>query len=112
MKQAINASVTGSANAQIQIGTFDNLLQGVTYILSEVSEPRGVTGTAQFLVVEGFSAQAGLTRVIPIKADGLAEQIEGSVYLTKQTYNLAIISNVALSGTAVTINMEMIASTN
>lgn len=112
MKQAINASVTGSANVPVNIGTYDNLLQGVTYILSEVSEPLGVTGEAQFLIVEGFSAQAGLKRIIPIKSDGLAEQIEGSVYLTKQTYNLKVLSNAALSGTAVTINMEMIASTN
>lgn len=112
MKQAINASVTGSANVPVTIGTFDNLLQGVTYILSEVSEPIGNIGTATFLLVEGFSAQAGLMRIIPMKADGMADQIEGSVYLKKQTYNLAVISNVALSGTAVTVNMEMIASAN
>ena len=112
MKQASNASDTGSANVPVAIGTFDNLLQGITYILSEVSEPIGAIGTAQFLIVEGFSAQAGLIRIIPIKADGMADQIEGSVYLTKQTYNLSIISNVALSGTAVTVNMEMIASAN
>ena len=112
MKQAINASVTGSANTPVNIGTFDNLLQGITYVLSEVSEPIGNVGTATFLIVEGFSAQAGLMRIVPMKSDGMADQIEGSVYLKKQTYNLAVISNVALSGTAVTVNMEMIASAN
>lgn len=112
MKQAINASVTGSANTKVNIGTFDNLLQGVTYVLSEVSQTSGITGSAQFLVVEGFSNQKGLERIIPIKGDGVADQIAGSTYLTKQTYNLSMISNVAYSASSVQINMEMIASAN
>lgn len=112
MKQAINASVTGSANTKVNIGSFDNLLQGVQYVLSEVSQSSGITGTAQFLVVEGFSRQRGLERIIPIKGDGVADQIAGSCYLTKQTYSLEMISNVAYSASAIQINMEMIASSN
>lgn len=112
MKRAMNASVTGSANTEIDIGSFDNLLQGIGYVMSEVSITAGNTGTAQFLVFEGFSNQRGLKRIFPIKADGMAQQIEGSVILTKQTYNLSIISNVALSGASVAVNMEMIASAN
>ena len=112
MKQAINNSVTGSANAPMSLGSYDNLLQGIQYVLSEVSITAGNTGTAQFLIIEGFAAQSGLIRIIPIKADGQAIQIEGSVYLKKQTYNLGFISNVALSSTATKINMEMIASAN
>ena len=112
MKQAINASVTGSANVQIDIGSYDNLLQGIGYVMSEVSITTGNTGTAQFLVMEGFSNQRGLIRVFPMKDSGAARQIEGSVILTKQTYNLGLISNVALSGASVQVNMEMIASAN
>ena len=112
MKQAINASVTGSANTKVNIGSFDNLLQGVQYVMSEVSQSSGVTGTAQFIVIEGFSNQRGLERIIPIKNDGIADQIAGSTYLTKQTYGLSMISNVAYSASAIQINMEMIASSN
>ena len=112
MKEAINQSVTGSANVEIDLGTYDNLLQGKQYVLSEVSMSSGITGTAQFLIVRGFANQKGLQRVIPIKANGIAEQIRGSTYLTKQTYPLALISNVALSSTSVQVNMEMVCSDN
>ena len=112
MKKAINASVTGSANTVIDIGSYDNLLQGIGYVMSEVSITAGNTGTAQFLVVQGFSNQRGLIRIFPVKDSGMAQQIEGSVILTKQTYNLGLISNVALSGASVAVNMEMIASAN
>lgn len=112
MKQAINQSVTGNANAIFNIGSFDNLLQGVSYVLSEVSITKGAVGTAIFMVMEGFSNQKGLTRIIPIRQSDLAIQIAGSVYLTKQTYNLGLISNVALTSQAVQLNLELIASSN
>jgi len=112
MKQAINQSVTGPANAKVNIGSFDNLLQGITYVMSEVSQSSGITGTAQFLIIEGFSNQRGLERIIPIKDNGIADQIAGSTYLTKQTYGLSMISNVAYSASSVQVNMEMIASAN
>lgn len=112
MKIASNSSVTGSALSQIMLGSYDNLLQNVNYVLSEVSMTKGITGTAQFLIVQGFARQSGLMRIVPIKAKGSAIQIEGSVYLQKQTYNLALLSNVALSSTATQVNLEMIASSN
>lgn len=112
MKMAMNASVTGPANAKVNIGSFDNLLQGIQYVMSEVSQSSGITGTAQFIVIEGFSNQRGLERIIPIKSDGIADQIAGSCYLTKQTYGISMISNVAYSAAAIQINMEMIASQN
>lgn len=112
IKNCKNASVTGSANAVIPIGTFDNLLQGTEYILSEVSIPSGMGGNAGFLIVEGFSNQKGLIRIFPIKPTGLADQIEGSVKLTKQTYNLSVISGDALSAAAVNVQFELIASKN
>lgn len=113
MKKASNASVTGNANTLVSMGSFDNLLQGVEYILSEVS----ITGSINeaycyFLVMEGFSNQKGLTRIFPIRNYGVAEQIEGSVKLTKQTYNLAVITSATLSATALTVNLEMVASKN
>lgn len=115
LKHCKNAAVTAAANAPVSIGTFDNLLQGTEYILSEASitSVGGTVGqTGGFLIMEGFSNQKGLIRIIPVKAVGLADQIEGSVKLTKQTYNLSLISTVALSATALDVSLEMIASKN
>ena len=113
LKTCSNASVSGSANVPVSIGSFDNLLQGITYVLSEASIVNTTGDTSlNLLVIEGFSNQKGLVRVIPIKATGQAVQIEGSVYLTKQTYNLSLIRNIALSTAAVTVNLELIASKN
>lgn len=111
-KKCSNASVTGSAGTVVPIGTFDNLLQDVDYVLSEASAILPSANGAMFLVMEGFSNQRGLTRIIPIKSTGLADQVEGSVVLKKQTYNLSIIPTVALSSAPVTIGLEMIASKN
>lgn len=115
MKHCKNAAVTALANTPVSIGTFDNLLQGTEYILSEASitSVGGTVGlTGGFLIIEGFSNQKGLIRIIPVKAVGLADQIEGSVKLTKQTYNLSLISTVALSATALDVSLEMVASKN
>lgn len=112
-KQCSNASVTLAANTPGTIGTFDNLLQGVNYVLSEVAVIAPVASAgAFFVIVEGFSNQKGLTRIIPAKSTGLADQIEGSVIINKQTYNLSVISGSALSAAAVNIGMELIASAN
>ena len=113
MKSAVNTSVTAAANTYASMGSFDNLLQGVEYILSEASIAGGITeSNAYFLVVEGFSNQKGLTRIFPVRNYGIAEQIEGSVKLMKQTYNLGVIASAALSSAYLTVYMEMIASKN
>lgn len=111
MKQATNAAVTGAADVPVSIGTFDNLLQGTDYYLSEVSAWGLSDAACNFLIFEGFSNQRGLIRIFPIRNYGIAEQIDGSVKLTKQTYNLSIISAGAISG-GVTVYMEMIANKN
>lgn len=112
-KECKNSSVTLAANTYGSIGSFDNLLQGVQYVLSEVSALAPVSSTSPlFVILEGFSNQKGLTRIIPAKSTGLADQIEGSVILTKQTYNVGIISAGALSAAVVNIGFEMIASSN
>lgn len=111
MKHANVLSVTGPANVPFNVGTFDNLLQGIQYVLSEVSITAGNKG-AQFMILEGFANQKGLTRIIPVKGSDTAIQIAGSVYLTKQTYNLSIITNVALDNEPVQFNLELIASAN
>lgn len=115
MKSCANASVTASANAVIPLGSFDNLLQNTTYVLAEASVAipgGGASSAVNLLVMEGFSNQRGLTRIIPIKNTGQAMQIEGSVYLTKQTYNLALIRSVSTSAAPVTVYMEMAANKN
>lgn len=111
MKTCSNASVNGAANTAVSIGTFDNLLQNVTYVMSEVSA-EGLSTTGAFVIVEGFSNQKGLIRIIPVKPSGLADQLEGSVYLTKQTYGVSVLSYAALSSASVTVRFEMIASAN
>lgn len=110
-KECINASVTGSANVPVNIGSFDNLLQGVTYVMSEASAT-GLSTEGGFVIVEGFSNQKGLIRIIPVKPSGLCDQMEGSVYLTKQTYNVSVLSYAALSAASVAVRFEMIASQN
>lgn len=114
MKKCVNASVTASANAVIPLGSFDNLLQDVTYVLSEaaVITTAGGSAAANLLIIEGFSNQRGLTRIIPIRNTGLVDQIEGSVYLTKQTYNLSMIRSVATSSAPINVYLEMIATKN
>ena len=107
-----NASVTGAANTLVPIGTFDNLLQNIEYVLSEVSLDTGADTYAQFVVLEGFGNQRGLVRIFPAKSTGMADPVEGSVKLTKQTYNVSVIRAGALSAAAVTVGLEMIASKN
>lgn len=113
MKKCSATGITGAANTVIPIGSFDNLLQGVTYVIGEISA-HGVNSAtnAVFVVLEGFSNQRGLIRIIPAKNHGLADPIEGSVDITKQTYNLSVISSAALSSASPIIMMEMIASKN
>lgn len=114
MKKCTNASVTASADTIIDLGSFDNLLQDVTYVLSEASliVGSGASAAANILIIEGFSNQRGLVRIIPIRNTGLVDQIDGSVYLTKQTYGLKLLRSVSTSAAAITICMEMIASKN
>lgn len=114
-KECKASGVTGAANVPINLGSFDNFLQGVTYVLAEaaLTEASGVTATAaNFLIIEGFSQQRGLTRIIPVSNYGLVDEIEGSVYLTKQTYNVSIIRSVASSSASYTVGFELVASTN
>lgn len=108
-----SGTATGAANAYVALGSFDNLLSGTEYVLSEVSALGSVNeANCYFLVLEGFSNQKGLTRIFPMRNYGVAEQIEGSVKLAKQTYNLGVICSAALSSTAITVNLEMVASKN
>ena len=113
MKMCSNGSVTAAANTPTTIGAFDNLLQDTKYMVSEVSviAPIG-TASPFFVVMEGFSNQRGLVRIFPAKSTGMTDQIEGSVVLTKQTYNLSVISYSALSSAAVQIGLELIADKN
>jgi hypothetical protein len=112
-KTCSNASVTGAANAVVPLGVFDNLLQNTEYILTEAAIHAPTSwGAANFLIVEGFSNQRGLVRIIPVKNFGMAEQIDGSVILTKQTYGLSMIRSVATTAAAVSIGLEMMANKN
>ena len=116
LKKCINPSATVAANVPTSIGVFDNLLQDTQYVLSEMAYfSQGGTADATactFAIVEGFSNQRGLIRIIPIHGYGMAEPIEGSVVLTKQTYSIGLISSAAISATNVEIDMELVASAN
>ena len=112
-KKCSNASVTLAADTVGSIGSFDNLLQNIDYYLSEVSviNPEG-SNNPFFVILEGFSNQRGLVRIIPAKCTGTADQVEGSVILTKQTYSVSVLSYSALSAASVIVGFEMIASKN
>lgn len=113
LKKCENASVTASANVPVSLGSFDNLLTGTEYLLAEVSSGiAGANQTPHFIIIEGFSNQRGLIRIIPAMSVGLADQIEGSVKLTKQTYSVGLIAMANISARPVSVRFEMVASKN
>lgn len=99
------------------MGTYDNLLQGVSYILSEINPiyndtPGAGADGLMFIIIEGFSNQRGLGRAIPVTVDSISSiQIEGSVVLTKQAYTISILSR-GISTDFKGVQMELIASQN
>lgn len=114
MKKCYNASVTAAADTVFSLGSFDNLLTDTTYVLAEASliAASGSSAAVNILIIEGFSNQRGLIRIIPVRNTGLVDQIDGSVYLTKQTYNLSMIRSVSTTAAPLTVNLDMIASKN
>lgn len=107
------AGVSGDAGTQIRLGSYDILDPGITYMLNEVSTTNQNLGMA-YLVLEGIQTQRGLSRLFPLPAGktGIVNTVLGSVQITKQSFELAVISDVDLTSQIIPIYIEMLASSN
>lgn len=106
-------AVTGNAGQQIRLGSYDILDPGITYALNEVSTTNTALGMA-YMVLEGIQTQRGLSRIfpLPVKKTGIVPTILGSVTIVKQSFELSIISDVAVSSQIIPLDLEMLASAN
>lgn len=106
-------AVSGNAGSQVRLGSYDVLDPGITYALNEVSTTNASLGMA-YLVLEGIQTQRGLSRVfpLPVNKTGIVPTILGSVTIVKQSFDLSIISDVAITSQTIPIDMEMLASSN
>lgn len=105
--------VSGAAGTQIRLGSYDVLDPGITYALNEVSTDNANLGMA-YLVLEGIQTQRGLSRIFPLpfQKTGIVPTILGSVQIVKQSFELSVISDIALSSQVIPLNLEMLASSN
>lgn len=107
------AGVTGNKGQQIRLGSYDVLDPGITYAVNEVSTTNSNLGMA-YLVLEGIQTQRGLSRLFPIPygKTGIVPTILGSVTITKQSFDLSVISDINISSQIIPIDFEMLASAN
>lgn len=108
-----SAGVSGSAGTQIRLGSYDILDPGITYMLNEVSSTNSNLGMC-YLVLEGIQTQRGLSRLFPLPAGktGIVNTVLGSVQIVKQSFELSIISDVAITTQVVPLYLEFLASSN
>lgn len=106
------AGVTGNAGQQVRLGSYDPLDPGITYAINEVSTSEDI-GMA-YLVVEGIQTQRGLARLfpLPVGKTGIVPTVLGSVQIVKQSFDLSVISDAAISNKIIPIDIEMLASSN
>lgn len=105
------ASFSASANVLTRLGSYDVLDPGVVYCINEVYSTN-VQGM-MYVVIGGLQPQAGLTRVIACPdVVGIIPSANGSVAFTKQSFDVSILSDVAISSQIVPIKLELLASTN
>lgn len=107
------AGVTGNKNQQIRLGSYDILDPGIVYALNEVSTTNANLGMA-YVVLEGIQTQRGLSRIFPIPygKTGIVPTILGSVTITKQSFDLSVISDIDITSQVIPIDFEMLASAN
>lgn len=108
-----SAGVSGAAGSVIRLGSYDPLDPGITYALNECSTTNAALGMA-YLILQGIQTQRGLARLFPLPAakTGIVPTILGSVTIVKQSFELSILSDIAVSEQIVPINLEMLASSN
>lgn len=107
-----SAGVTGNAGDQIRLGSYDPLDPTVTYCLNEISSSN-VQGM-MYVIIGGLQPQQGLVRVLPVPPVGakIVPTILGSVAFTKQSFDIYVLSDIAISSQIIPIDMELLASTN
>lgn len=105
-------AISGSAGVQIRLGSYDVLDPGVVYCLNEISCPN-VQGM-MYVIIGGLQPQQGLIRVIPCPAIGakIVPTILGSVAFTKQSFDVSILTDTAVSSQIIPIYLELLASKN
>ena len=105
------AAFSASANVLTRLGSYDILDPGVVYCINEVysTNVRGM----MYVIIGGLQPQGGLVRVLPCPdVVGICPSILGSVSFTKQSFDVSIISDVAISSQIVPVYLELLASTN
>ena len=107
-----SSSISGSASSLIRLGSYDVLDPGVVYCVNEIMSTN-VQGM-MYVIISGLQPQQGLIRVLPCPALGskIIPSILGSVSFTKQSFDLLIISDVAVSSQIVPIYLELLANKN
>lgn len=107
------AGVAGNKGQQIRLGSYDILDPGIVYALNEVSTTNANLGMA-YVVLEGIQTQRGLSRIFPIPygKTGIVPTILGSVTITKQSFDLSVISDIDITSQIIPIDFEMLASAN
>ena len=107
------AGVSGGKGQQIRLGSYDILDPGIVYALNEVSTTNANLGMA-YVVLEGIQTQRGLSRIFPIPygKTGIVPTILGSVTITKQSFDLSVISDIDITSQVIPIDFEMLASAN
>lgn len=105
------SSISGSANSIVRLGSYDVLDPGVVYCINEVYSTN-VQGM-MYVIIAGLQPQAGLIRVLPCpNVVGIIPSILGSVSFTKQSFEVSVLSDVAISSQIIPIKLELLASTN
>lgn len=107
-----SSGVTGNAGDQVRLGSYDVLDPTVSYCINEISSsnPQGM----MYVIIGGLQPQQGLVRVIPCPAVGskIVPTVLGSVAFTKQSFDIYVLSDVAISNQVIPIYLELLASTN
>lgn len=107
-----SSGVSGSAGAQVLLGSYDPLDPTVTYCINEISSSN-VQGM-MYVIIGGLQPQQGLVRVIPCPPVGakIVPTVLGSVAFTKQSFDIHVLSDIAISSQIIPIELELLASTN
>lgn len=106
------SGVTGNAGDQVRLGSYDPLDPAVSYCINEISSSN-VQGM-MYVIIGGLQPQQGLVRVLPVPPVGakIVPTVLGSVAFTKQSFDVYVLSDIAISSQIIPIYMELLASTN
>ena len=105
------SGVSGAAGSIVRLGSYDVLDPGVVYCLNEIysTNVRGM----MYVIIGGLQPQSGLVRILPCPdVVGIIPSILGSVAFTKQSFEVSVLSDVAISSQVIPVKLELLASTN